>query len=129
MKEIKLGDLTPTRDFNFVKDTANGFLAIAESSDTVGKEINIATNQEASMGEILKKITEIMHSDITCITEEQRLRPALSEVFRLWGDNTLITSLTNWKPQYSLVQGLEETIQWYLREENLKKFKAGIYNV
>lgn len=129
MKEIKLGDLSPTRDFNFVKDTCRGFIAIAESENTIGKEINIATNFEISMQDTLGVIKSIMKSDVQFITDEQRLRPEKSEVFRLWGDNTLITSLTDWKPEYNINSGLEETIQWFLNQENLKKYKATIYNV
>ncbi|MFU8845046.1 MAG: NAD-dependent 4,6-dehydratase LegB [Bacteroidales bacterium] len=129
MKKINLGDLTPTRDFNYVKDTVRGFLAIAESDQTVGKEINIATNSEVSMADTLNLIKEIMGSDVQFITEKQRLRPENSEVFRLWGDNTLITSLTDWKPQTTLKQGLKETIDWFMQPENLKKFKHNIYNI
>lgn len=129
IKEIKLGDLTPTRDFNYVKDTCRGFIALAESSDTIGKEINIATNSEISMQDCLLLIKEIMHSDVAFVTDEQRLRPGKSEVFRLWGDNTLIRELAGFKPAYSLQQGLTETIEWLQKPENLKKYKADIYNV
>jgi NAD dependent epimerase/dehydratase len=129
IKEIKLGDLTPTRDFNFVKDTARGFLAIAECDKTIGKEVNIASNFEISMADTLNLIKELMQSEVKFITDEQRLRPANSEVFRLWGDNSLICSLTTWKPEYTIEQGLKETVQWFLKEENLKKYKAGIYNL
>ena len=129
MKEIKLGDLTPTRDFSFVKDTARGFLAIAEYEQTIGKEINIATNYETSIADTLNLIKEIMQSDVLFIKDEKRIRPENSEVFRLLGDNSLITSLTNWKPQYTIEQGLRETVNWFLKKENLKKYKAGIYNL
>jgi len=129
IKEIKLGDLTPTRDFNFVKDTARGFLAIAECVDTIGKEINIASNFEISMADTLNLIKKIMKSDVQFITDEQRLRPKDSEVFRLWGDNSLIKSHTGWQPEYDIDRGLVETINWFLKGENLKKYKAGIYNV
>ncbi len=129
MKKIKLGDLTPTRDFNFVKDTASGFLAIAQCDETIGKEINIASNYEISMNDILNEIKEIMQSDMQFIADEQRLRPQKSEVFRLWGDNSLIKSLTGWEPQYSIAQGLRETVEWFTTVENLKKYKAGIYNL
>jgi NAD dependent epimerase/dehydratase len=129
MKEIKLGDLTPTRDFNFVKDTARGFLAIAECDETIGKEVNIASNFEISMADTLNLIKEIMQSDVKFITDEQRLRPSNSEVFRLWGDNSLICSLTTWKPEYTIVQGLKETVEWFMKGENLKKYKARIYNL
>jgi NAD dependent epimerase/dehydratase len=129
MKEIKLGDVTPTRDFNYVKDTVRGFLAIAESDEVIGKEINIASNYEISMIDTLNLIKDIMHSDVRFITDEQRLRPKNSEVFRLWGDNSLITTITKWRPQYSIEQGLRETIDWFTKPENLKKYKAGIYNL
>jgi NAD dependent epimerase/dehydratase len=129
MKEIKLGDLTPTRDFNYVKDTARGFLALAQCDETIGKEINIASNTEISMADTLKLIKEIMQSDVQFITDEQRLRPKDSEVFRLMGDNKLIKQLTGWQPEYSLEQGLKETITWIKNPENLKKYKTGIYNL
>jgi NAD dependent epimerase/dehydratase len=128
-KEIKLGDLRPTRDFNYVKDIAKGFLAIAECNDAIGKEINIASNTESSIDDIIKVIKATLGSDVKIITDEQRLRPEKSEVFRLWGDNTLIKSLTGWEPKYNLMEGLKETIDWFSRPENLKKYKPEIYNV
>jgi nucleoside-diphosphate-sugar epimerase len=121
--------VTPTRDFNYVKDTARGFLAIAECDETIGKEVNIASNQEISMADTLNMIKEIMKSDVRFITDEQRLRPENSEVFRLWGDNTLITSLTDWKSEFTLLQGLTETINWFMKPENLKKYKHHLYNL
>ena len=129
IKEIKLGDLTPTRDFNFVKDTCNGFLALANCDKTIGKEINISSNFEISMADTLNIIKDIMRSDVKFITDEQRLRPENSEVFRLWGDNTLIKELTGFQPQYTIKSGLEETCNWITKPENLKKYKAGIYNL
>ncbi|NTW26677.1 MAG: NAD-dependent epimerase/dehydratase family protein, partial [Lentimicrobium sp.] len=129
MKEIKLGDLTPTRDFNYVKDTAEGFLAIAGCDETIGREINIASNTEISMAETLNLIKELMQSDVSFITDDQRLRPENSEVFRLWGDNKQLTTLTAWQPEYDIRQGLAETIEWYIKPENLAKYKAGIYNL
>ncbi|WP_462280241.1 NAD-dependent 4,6-dehydratase LegB [Salinivirga cyanobacteriivorans] len=128
-KSIKLGDLTPTRDFNYVKDTCQGFIAIANSENTIGKEVNIASNYEISMRDTLELIKELMNSDIEFITDEERIRPANSEVFRLWGDNTLIKELTGFKPEYSIEKGLKETISWFMKPENLKKFKSGIYNI
>jgi len=128
MKEIRLGDITPTRDFNFVKDTARGFLALAECDETIGKEINIASNTEISMADTLNLIKDIMQSDVRIITDEQRLRPKDSEVFRLKGDNSLIRELTGLSPEYSLEQGLIETIDWFKNHENLKKYKPGLYN-
>ena len=129
-KEIKVGDLTPTRDFNFVKDTCRGFLALAraKAEDVVGQEINIASNYEISMKETLETIAELMHSDVKWVTDPQRLRPANSEVFRLWGDNTKIKSLTDWSPAYSIREGLAETIEWFSKPENLAKYKYTIYN-
>ena len=129
IKEIKLGDLTPTRDFNYVKDTCNGFLAIAETDKTIGKEINISSNFEISMADTLNIIKEILQSDVKFITDEQRIRPENSEVFRLWGDNTLIKELAGFKPQYTIQTGLEETCKWFTNPENLKKYKATIYNL
>lgn len=127
--EIKVGDLTPTRDFNYVKDTCKGFLAIAENDETIGKEINIASNFEISMQDTLDLIKDIMKSDVEFVTDQQRLRPNNSEVFRLWGDNTLIRQLTGFEPEYDIRSGLTETIEWFAKEENLKKYKAGIYNL
>ena len=129
LKQIKLGDITPTRDFNFVKDTARGFLALAESENTIGKEINIASNFEISMGDTLNLIKSIMGSDVEFITDEQRIRPEKSEVFRLWGDNRLIKELTGWQPKYSIETGLRETVEWFVKSENLKKYKTNIYNL
>ena len=104
-------------------------MAIAECDDTIGKEINIASNYEISMADTLNLIKKIMHSDVQFITEEQRLRPKDSEVFRLWGDNSLMKSLTGWQPEYNIEKGLKETIDWFLEGENLKKYKAEIYNL
>lgn len=129
VKEIKLGDLTPTRDFNFVKDTCRGFIALAENDSTIGKEVNIASNFEISMKDTLELIKKIMKSDVEFITDEQRIRPGKSEVFRLWGDNTLIKELTGFEPQYDIEKGLRETCEWFANPENLKKYKANIYNL
>lgn len=129
MKEIKLGDLSPTRDFSYVKDTVRGFLAIAECDESIGKEINIASNYEISMVDMLNLIKKIMKSDVEFITDEQRIRPEKSEVFRLWGDNKLITSLTDWKPEYHIEQGLRLTVDWFTKPENLIKYKSNIYNI
>ena len=129
VKQIKLGDLRPTRDFNFVKDTVKGFLAISESDSTIGKEINIASNHEISMGETLNLIKEIMKSDVEFINDDMRLRPKNSEVFRLRGENRLIATLTGWQAEYTIDAGLKETIDWYRKPENQKNYKAGIYNL
>lgn len=129
MKEIKLGDLTPTRDFVFVKDTCAGFIAIAESELTIGKEINISSNQEISLMNLLNTIKEIMKSDVEFIDDEQRHRPEKSEVFRLLGDNTLLRELTGFKLQHTIQTGLKITCDWFVNPENLKKFKPNIYNI
>lgn len=129
VKDIKLGDLTPTRDFNYVTDTCSGFIAIAESELTIGKEINICSNFEISMQDTLNMIREIMNSDIRFITDDIRLRPSTSEVFRLLGDNRLIKELTGFKPLHSIREGLELTCKWFLEPGNLKKYKASIYNL
>lgn len=128
-RSIKVGDLTPTRDFNFVEDTAAGFIAIANSPDTIGREVNIATGREVSMEQTLKTIARLMDADVQWVTDPARIRPAGSEVFRLLGDNSLITSLTGWHPRFSLEEGLKKTIDWFTKPENLSKYKSGIYNV
>ncbi len=127
-REIKVGDLTPTRDFNFVKDTCRGFLALANAVNVEGQEINIATGTEVSMADTLKLIAELMNADVEYIVDKERLRPSRSEVFRLCGDNTKIKMLTGWQPQYSLADGLQETIAWFTCKENLSKYKSNIYN-
>lgn len=129
VKEIKLGDITPTRDFNYVEDTCRGFIAIATSDKTIGEIVNIGSNYEISIKDTLNIIKEIMQSDVEFITDEQRLRPENSEVHRLWCDNTKIKTLTNFELIYSLQTGLEKTIEWFLKKENLSKYKSNIYNV
>src|SRR5690554_6701936 len=129
IKEIKLGDLSPTRDFTYVKDTCMGFWEIANCEKTIGEEINIASNYEISMLDTLELIAKIMKADVKFIQDVQRLRPKNSEVFRLWGDNSKIKSLTNFKINYNIEKGLEETIKWFTKTENLKKYKTGIYNI
>ncbi len=129
IKEIKMGDLTPTRDFNYVEDTCNGFIAIAENDSTIGREINIASNSEISMGDTLNLIKEIMQSDVKFILDKQRTRPVNSEVFRLWGENALIRKLTGFEPQFDIRKGLEITCDWFTKSGNLSKYKANIYNV
>lgn len=128
-REIKVGDLTPTRDFNYVADTAAGFIALAKCPEAIGKEINIATGKEVTMADTLKTIARLMEADVKWVTDPQRLRPSGSEVFRLLGDNSLITSLTDWRPRYTLEEGLRKTIEWFTNPSNLKKYKSGIYNV
>jgi NAD dependent epimerase/dehydratase len=127
--ELHLGDLTPTRDFNYVKDTAQGFIALAEADSAVGKEINIATGKEYSVADVAQILISALNPEARIITDEQRLRPEASEVFRLMGDNTLISSLTNWRPEYGLDAGLLDTIAWFKKSENLARYKAWMYNV
>ncbi len=126
-KEIKLGSLMPTRDFNYVKDTVAGFIAIAESDKTIGEEINIATQQEISIGELANEIIRQINPNAQIICDEQRLRPEKSEVNRLLGSNEKIKRLTDWKPQYTFEQGIEETIKWI--GENMNSYKCDIYNL
>jgi NAD dependent epimerase/dehydratase len=129
MKEIKLGDLTPTRDFNYVEDTCRGFIALLESDTSIGETVNIGSNFEISIADTLNIIKELMGSGVDFITEEKRVRPQKSEVLRLWCDNTKIESLTGFKPQVNIREGLERTVDWFSSPENLSKYKAGIYNV
>jgi NAD dependent epimerase/dehydratase len=129
MKKIELGDLSPTRDFNYVLDTCRGFIELAQCEKSIGESVNIGSNFEVSIKDTLLLIKKIMSSDVEFVTDEQRLRPEKSEVFRLWCDNQKIQNLTGFKPAYSLEKGLGETIEWFTKKENLKQYKAGIYNV
>lgn len=129
MKQIKLGDVSPTRDFNYVADTCRGFIALANCPEAIGKTVNIGSNYEISVKDTLELIRKIMKSDVEFVLDEQRIRPENSEVHRLWCDNSLINKLTGFKPEHSIEQGLEKTIQWFTNPENLKRYKAGIYNV
>ena len=128
MRTIKVGDLSPTRDFNYVADTCRGFVALAQAPGIEGRNINIATGTEVSMAETLRLIAEIMGVDVQYVVDPERLRPSKSEVRRLCGDNTLITTLTDWRPQVSLREGLERTIGWFTDPANLARYKADIYN-
>ncbi len=126
-EEIKLGSLTPTRDFNYVKDTAAGFIAIAESDKTIGQEINIATQQEISIGALAKEIISQINPEARIVCDEQRLRPEKSEVNRLLGSNAKIKELTDWKQNYTFEEGIAETIAWV--REHMEAYKTDIYNV
>lgn len=125
--EIKLGSLTPTRDFNYVKDTANGFYKIYQSDQTIGEEINIATQQEVSIGDLAKELIRQIKPDAQIVCDAQRLRPENSEVNRLLGCNRKIMQMTDWRPQYTLAQGLAETINFL--QANLQKYKVDIYSI
>jgi len=129
MKQIKLGDVTPTRDFNYVADTCRGFLELARCDQAVGETVNIGSNFEISVGDTLDLIRQLMNSDVEFLADAERLRPGKSEVFRLWCDNGRIRALTGFEPQYSIRDGLQATIAWFTRPENLARYKAGIYNV
>lgn len=126
-KEIKLGSLTPTRDFNYVKDTAEAFIKVAESDKTIGEVINAGSNYEITIGDTVKKIIDIIGTDVKILCDDERIRPEMSEVNRLWADNTKIKQLTDWTPNYSIDRGLEETVKWI--KDNLQYFKTDIYNV
>lgn len=128
-KQIKLGAVTPTRDFTYVADTCRGLMELAECDKAVGQAINIGSNYEVSVADLLNLIKEIMQSDVVFVAEDERVRPEKSEVFRLWCDNGKINGLTGFEPKYSLREGLTKTIDWFTDPENLAKYKADIYNV
>ncbi len=131
--EINLGSLSPTRDFNFVKDTVNGFIAAIKSPDCIGETINLGSNFEISIGETANLISKIMKSNIKITQDEDRIRPAKSEVERLYASNEKAKKLLNWTPVYGGIEGfakgLEETINWFTQADNLKNYKTGIYNI
>lgn len=131
--KIKLGSIEPTRDFNYIKDTVAGFIAVANSEHSTGQVINIGSNYEISIGDTARLIAELMGKEIEIETDAARIRPDKSEVERLWADNTKAKQLLNWSPSYGgiegLKRGLSETIEWFINPENLQKYKADIYNI
>ena len=127
--EIKLGELSPTRDLVFVKDTVNGFIQIANSTELIGEDCNIATQSEISVGDLAAELIRQINPAAVIISDDQRIRPANSEVFRLFGSNEKIRKYTGWKQQYTLQEGLSETIEWFSNSENLSLYKADIYNL
>lgn len=129
MKEIKLGDTSPTRDFNYVEDICQGFILLSQCDKAIGETVNIGSNYEISIKETFELIKDIMHSDAKLVTDEQRNRPEKSEVFRLWCDNSKIKALTGFEPKYSIKEGLEKTVEWFTNPQNLGKYKPGIYNL
>lgn len=129
IKEIKLGDTTPTRDFNFVLDTCEGFISLLQNQKTIGEVVNIGSNYEISISDTLDLIKELMQSDVKFITDSQRIRPKNSEVFRLWCDNSKIKALTDFNPKYTLKDGLKATIDWITKPQNLARYKSEIYNI
>jgi NAD dependent epimerase/dehydratase len=132
-KDIKLGAVSPTRDFNFVNDTVAGFIAALESDDGLGEVINFGSNFEISVGDTAQLIAEVMNKEIKIITDEARIRPENSEVERLWADNTKAKQLLNWQPAYGgregFKRGLAETVEWFLNPANLAAYKADRYNI
>jgi NAD dependent epimerase/dehydratase len=132
-KQISLGAVSPTRDFNFVQDTVSGFVAALQSDQGIGEVINFGSNFEISIGDTAALIAEAMNAEVDIITDEYRLRPANSEVERLWADNSKALRLFGWAPAYGgregLKRGLAETAQWFMRPENLRGYKADIYNI
>ena len=128
-EEIKLGDITPTRDLLFVKDTVNGFLKIAECDKLIGHEVNIATQSEITVGDLAQSLINQINPKAMIVSDSVRLRPEKSEVFRLYGSNEKLKSFTDWKQNYSLEEGLAETVEWFSKKENLQQYKSDIYNV
>jgi NAD dependent epimerase/dehydratase len=131
--QIKLGSVTPTRDFNFISDTVNGFISALKSKSGVGEVINLGSNFEISIQDIASLIGEIMNQEIKVIDSDERIRPENSEVNRLWADNSKAKELLSWKPEYAslngLKKGLEETVNWFKKPNNLSLYKSEIYNV
>lgn len=129
VQQIKIGDTRPTRDFNYVLDTCRGMALLAECDAAVGQVVNIGSNFEISIGDLFDKIRALMHSSVEWVVEDQRLRPEKSEVQRLWCDNTKIRQLTGFEPSVNLDTGLQRTIDWFQKPENLRKYKTDRYNV
>lgn len=127
--EIKLGSLEPTRDFNYVVDTAEGFVALAESDESIGEEINIATGVERTIGDVANFLIGELKPDASIRLDEERVRPDKSEVERLLGDNKKISKLTSWTPKHDLEAGLIETIAWFKQPDNLSRYKEWLYNI
>jgi NAD dependent epimerase/dehydratase len=128
-REIHLGSLHPTRDFNYVLDVCRGVIALAKCADAVGMEINIGTGQEISIGELAKLIISLINPDAKIVSDDLRKRPEKSEVERLLCNNSLIKRLTGWEPEVSLKDGLIKTIEWFKNRENLSRYKWNVYNV
>lgn len=127
--KIKLGSLSPTRDFNFVKDTVRDFILAAESDRAVGEVINIGSKYEISIADLVRKISEVMGVPVKKVTDRERMRPKRSEVERLWADNAKAQALLKWKPSYALERGLRETTTWFSDPDNLAFYKADRYNI
>jgi NAD dependent epimerase/dehydratase len=128
-KELKLGDLKPTRDLVYVKDTVDAFVKIALCDTLVGQEVNIATSSEISIGELVAEIAKILNIEVNINTDTDRIRPTKSEVFRLLGSNLKLLEHTNWKQNYNIQKGLLDTINWFKEPKNLIRYKSEIYNI
>ncbi len=132
-RTLKLGAVHPTRDFNFVRDTVAGFIALAQCDAAVGQVVNVGSNYEVTIGDTARLIAEVMGREVEFTCDEQRLRPAASEVERLWADNSKVRELAGWTPAYGgidgLRRGLAETIEWFSHPANLRRYKAGLYNI
>lgn len=127
--ELNLGSASPTRDFNYVEDTVAGFIALCESDDSIGQEVNIATGKEYSIGDVANFLVNEINPSVKLVLDPERMRPEKSEVFRLMGDNQKIQQLTSWKPVHDIYDGLLKTIEWFRCDSNLDKYKAWLYNV
>ncbi|MGM8213711.1 NAD-dependent 4,6-dehydratase LegB [Virgibacillus sp. W0430] len=132
-EKIELGSLSPTRDFNYIKDTVNGFISFMESNKSIGETINIGSNYEVSIGETVQLISNVLNKKVEIVTSEQRTRPEKSEVERLWADNKKAKNVLGWKPSFGgkegFKRGLKETAEWFLDENNLSNYKADVYNI
>jgi NAD dependent epimerase/dehydratase len=132
-RELMLGDISPTRDFNYVRDTVDGFIATLRSEKSIGEVINLGSNYEISIGDLVELIAEIMEAEIEILVDKSRMRPANSEVERLWADNTKARNLLQWEPQFpgheGLKNGLNITADWFRRPANLQTYKPDVYNI
>jgi NAD dependent epimerase/dehydratase len=129
IENIKLGDLTPTRDLLYVKDTVDGFLKISQSDSLIGHDCNIATQSEISVEELANELINQINPNAKIVSDKQRIRPSKSEVFRLYGSNQKLKDNTDWELRYSFKQGIAETIEWFRQTENISKYKPEIYNI
>ena len=132
-KQLKLGAITPTRDFSYVQDTVDAFIATLESDKGLGEVVNFGCNFEISISDVAALIAEKMNVKIDITSDTERMRPVNSEVERLWADNSKVKELFGWSPKYAgrdgLARGLQETINWFIEPENLKHFKSEIFNI
>lgn len=128
-RQLSLGDLRPTRDLNYVEDTCRGFLALSRCDSAIGETVNMGSNHEITIGDLLALIARVMGVEVEAVVDQQRIRPEKSEVLRLWCDNAKMVSLTGHRPSVTLEEGISRTVQWFTQRENLAKYKTDIYNV